>query len=234
MTGAARGIGRAIAERLAEDGHEVLLVDLDDDELERVCAISPSLHPFAGDVCDSNAIAGALQAAHEVFGAVGILVNNAGVPGRNAPIEEQTDDDWARTLDVLLTAPFRWSRAIVPEMRREGWGRIVNIASVAGKEGNPNLLPYSVAKAGVICMGKALAREVADAGILVNSVAPGVVETDLLKSLTEQQVEYMLSRIPLRRPGTVDEVAAAVAFLVGEATFTTAQTIDLSGGRCSY
>lgn len=234
VTGAARGIGRATAERLAADGYPVVLVDIDQVELEVVCQGSDRLHAFAGDVCDPDTIAGALDFARDTGGPVGILVNNAGVPGRNAPIEEQTDDDWARTIDVLLTAPFRWCRAVVPEMRRERWGRIVNIASVAGKEGNPNLLPYSVAKAGVICLGKALAREVAGNGILVNAIAPGVVETDLLKSLTEQQVEYMLSRIPLNRPGSVEEVAAAVAFLVGEATFTTGQTIDLSGGRCTY
>jgi 2-dehydro-3-deoxy-L-rhamnonate dehydrogenase (NAD+) len=234
VTGAARGIGRAIAERLAADGYPVVLVDLDETELETVCAGSDLLHPFAGDVCDTATIGGALRFVRETVGPIGILVNNAGVPGRNAPIEEQTDEDWAKTLDVLLTAPFRWCRAAVPEMRREGWGRIVNIASVAGKEGNPNLLPYSVAKAGVICLGKALAREVAGDGILVNAVAPGVVETDLLKSLTEEQVEYMLSRIPLGRAGSVEEVAAAVAYLVGEATFTTGQTIDLSGGRCTY
>lgn len=234
VTGAARGIGRAIAERLESDGHSVLLVDIDEDELERVCSQSDRLRGFVGDVCELTVIEEALQTARDLIGPIGILVNNAGVPGRNAPIEEQTDADWSRTIDVLLTAPFRWCRAVVPEMRRERWGRIVNIASVAGKEGNPNLLPYSVAKAGLICMGKALAREVATDGILVNAVAPGVVETELLNALTDAQVEYMLSRIPLGRAATSAEVAAAVAFLVGEATFTTAQTIDLSGGRCSY
>ncbi len=235
VTGAGRGIGRAVAERLSADGYGVVVFDRDG---ATAAAVAEGMDggggvAVEGDVRDDGDLGRALAAAAGL-GTIGVLVNNAGVAGRTGPIGEQTDEDWQVVIDTMLTAAFRWSRAVVPPMRDAGWGRIVNIASVAGKEGNPNLIPYSVAKAGMICMAKALAKEVAHDGILVNAVAPAVIDTDLLRDITDAQVEYMLSRIPLGRPGTVDEVAAAVSFLVGEGSFTTGQTLDVSGGRCTY
>ena len=234
VTGAARGIGRAIAERLTSDGHRLVLFDRDEAELSQVAERLAASLMIVGDVTTQTDLDRLLQQTAEVAGPIGILVNNVGTAGKTASIEEQSDDDWQAVLDVLLTAPFRWSRAVVPIMRAEGWGRIINIASVAGKEGNPRLIPYSAAKAGLIGMTKALSREVCDAGILVNAVAPAVIETQLFEVIPYPQQQYMLSKIPLGRSGTPAEVAAAVSFLVSEATFTTGQTLDLSGGRCTY
>lgn len=231
VTGSARGIGLATARRLADDGYEVLLFDRDEAAVTQASRQIAGSRFVVGDVRSAEDIDRTLEAFD---GRVDVLVNNAGLPGRTAPIQEQTDDDWNRVIEILLTSPFRWCRAVVPYMRRAGWGRIVNIASVAGKEGNPNLIPYSVAKAGVICLTKALAKEVVDAGILVNAIAPAVIDTALLGDLPREQIDYMASRIPLGRLGTAEEVAAGVSFLVNQATFTTGQTLDLSGGRCTY
>ena len=235
VTGAARGIGFATARRLAADGHRVVLVDLDGVTLERASSEIPGSLAYRCDITDGAEPDGALQAAEAAFGPVDILVNNAGIVARTATIEDQSDDDWHRSISVLLTAPFRWSRAAVPVMKDRGWGRIINVASVAGKEGNPNIIPYSVAKAGLIGLTKALAKETATAGILVNAVAPAVVETDLLQDVSPEMVEYMVSRIPMGRIGRPEEVAAAISWLASEeSTFTTGQVLDLSGGRSTY
>jgi NAD(P)-dependent dehydrogenase (short-subunit alcohol dehydrogenase family) len=235
VTGAARGIGLATATRLSSDGHRVVLIDRDADALALAVAGIAGSIGYACDVTDENEPQGAFRAAARAFGPVEILVNNAGIAGRTAPIEDQTDDDWAKALAILLTAPFRWCRAAVPIMRAGGWGRIVNVASVAGKEGNPNILPYSAAKAGLIGLTKGLAKETAGAGILVNAVAPAVIQTDLLRDVAPAMIEYMVSRIPLGRLGRPEEVASAISWLASEeSTFTTGQTLDLSGGRCTY
>ena len=154
VTGAARGIGRAIAERLTSDGHRSVLFDRDEAELSQVAERLVASLMIVGDVTSQTDLDRLLQQTAEVAGPIGILVNNAGTAGKTASIEEQSDDDWQAVLDVLLTAPFRWSRAVVPIMHAEGWGRIINIASVAGKEGNPRLIPYSAAKAGLIGIAK--------------------------------------------------------------------------------
>ena len=235
ITGAARGIGFAAARRLAADGHRVVLVDLDEVMLARASSAIEGSVAYRCDITDLAEPDGALKEAEATFGPVDILVNNAGIVARTATIEDQSDDDWNRSISVMLTAPFRWSRAAVPVMRNRGWGRIINVASVAGKEGNPNIIPYSVAKAGLIGLTKALAKETATAGILVNAVAPAVVETDLLSDVSPEMVEYMVSRIPMGRPGRPEEVAAAISWLASdESTFTTGQVLDLSGGRSTY
>lgn len=235
VTGAARGIGLAISERLASDGYSVLLFDRD--EAMAVAAsktITGSL-AVGGDVTDEAAIARAVELAEESLGPIAVLVNNAGIVSRVNPVERQTNDDWDSAIAVMLTAPFKWCRAIVPVMRSHGWGRIINMASVAGKEGNPNSIPYSSAKAGLICLTKALAKEVAMDGILVNAIAPGVIETDLLKTVDARDLEPLIAKIPLGRVGQPHEVAAAVSFLASaDATFTTGHTFDLSGGRSTY
>jgi 2-dehydro-3-deoxy-L-rhamnonate dehydrogenase (NAD+) len=234
ITGAAHGIGLAVAKRLASDGYRVVLVDMDGDAAANAASLIPESQSFACDVTDQQATDAVFDSLAGQGLAVDVLVNNAGIPSIVGPIEGQTDEHWARCIDVMLSAPFKWSRAAVPIMKRQQWGRIVSIASVAGKEGNPFLIPYSVAKAGVICMTKALAREVAHDGILVNAVAPGVVDTDLIRRIDPKDLQPLIDKIPLGRIGRPEEVASAVSYLVGEATFTTGTTLDLSGGRCSY
>lgn len=234
VTGAARGIGLAISRHLSDDGFHVLLVDRDE-AVRGAAAGIPHAIALVGDVTVDEVIQTAVGLADGELGGLGVLVNNAGIPSRVNSIERQTDEDWDRAISVMLTAPFKWCRAVVPPMRARGWGRIVNVASVAGKEGNPNSIPYSVAKAGVICLTKALSKEVALDGILVNGVAPGVIETDLLAGVAPEDLEPLLAKIPLGRMGQPDEVAAAVSFLASEQTsFTTGHTFDLSGGRCTY
>jgi NAD(P)-dependent dehydrogenase (short-subunit alcohol dehydrogenase family) len=235
VTGAARGIGFAAARRLAADGHRVVLVDLDEVMLQRASNEIAGSLAYRCDITDLAEPDGVFAEAKATFGPVDILVNNAGIVARTATIEDQSDDDWNRSISVMLTAPFRWSRAAVPVMRDRGWGRIINVASVAGKEGNPNIIPYSVAKAGLIGLTKALAKETATAGVLVNAVAPAVVETDLLSDVSPEMVAYMVSRIPMGRLGQPAEVAAAISWLASEeSTFTTGQVLDLSGGRSTY
>jgi 3-oxoacyl-[acyl-carrier protein] reductase len=168
-------------------------------------------------------------------GRVDIVVNNAGVAGKAAPVTEQSDEDWAWCVAVNLNGPFYLCRAALPHMKQAKYGRIVNIASIAGKEGNPNMSAYSATKAGLIGFTKSLGKEVATEGICVNAVTPAVVRTKILEQLTPQQVEYMLSKIPMRRTGEPEEIAAVVHFLASpDCSFVTAQTYDASGGRAVY
>ena len=171
----------------------------------------------------------------ERFGGIDILVNNAGIAGGSKPSWEFTPDEWRQVIEIDLTGVFLCCRAVVPVMRPRGWGRIVNIASIAGKEGNPNAAHYSAAKAGVIGFTKALGKELATSGILVNCITPAVIETDILKQITPQHVEYMRSKIPMGRFGKKEEAAALVAWLCSdECSFTTGGVFDLSGGRATY
>lgn len=164
-----------------------------------------------------------------------ILVNNAGIAGRAAPLWEQSEEDWQRIIAVNLTGVFHCCRAVISHMRERNYGRIVNIASIAGKEGNPRMTGYSATKAGVIGFTKSLAKEVATENICVNAVSPAVVRTQLLEQLTQEQVDYMTDRIPMRRPGTTEEIAAVVHFLSSpDCSFVTAQCYDASGGRATY
>ena len=236
VTGAARGIGRAIAARLAADGLRVALLDQDGTAVEAAArAIGPDALALTADVTRARDVDAAVARVEHAWGRLDVLVNNAGITGRSFPIWELTDEDWQRVIDVDLTSVFLCCRAAVKVMLRQGSGRIVNIASIAGKEGNPTLVPYSTAKAGVIGLTKALAKEVATRGILVNAVAPAVIGTDLLKQMEASTVELLVSKIPMGRVGAPEEVAALVAWLASDqCTFSTGAVYDLSGGRATY
>ena len=187
------------------------------------------------NVADIGSVTSAITATIDRLGRLDILVNNAGIHGPSVPISQLTDEDWYNVLAVDLTGVFYCCRAVIPHMRDRKYGRIVNISSIAGKEGNPNAIPYSSAKAGVIGLTKALAKEVARDGILVNAVTPAVIDTDILKQVSPQHVEYMVSRIPIGRVGQPEEVAALVAWLCSEeCSFSTGAVFDISGGRATY
>jgi 3-oxoacyl-[acyl-carrier protein] reductase len=234
VTGAARGIGLAAAKLLAERGARVAAVDLD---AERVHAEAPGAgaEPFVADVTDRADVERVVGEVAERLGAVDILVNNAGIAGRSVPTWHLTDEDWSSVVALNLTGPFYCCRAVLPGMRERGWGRIVNVASIAGKEGNPNAVPYSATKAGVIGMTKAIAKEVATDGVLVNCITPAVIRTEILAQVSEDHLEYMLSKIPMGRAGEVEEVARLIAWLASdECSFSTGAVFDISGGRATY
>jgi len=235
VTGAARGIGLAIARRLTQSGGRVVMADLDKTALEAAAGRVEGALPFVIDVCDSRAVQRMVDDAIQALGHIDILVNNAGIAGTPKPIAEQADDDWAKVLAIDLSGVFYCCRAVVPHMVARGYGRIVNIASIAGKEGNPNAIPYAAAKAGVIGLTKALGKELAQTGVLVNCVTPAVIETDILKQHTPEFNAYILSRIPMGRAGQPEEVAELVAWLASDAcSFSTAAVFDISGGRATY
>jgi 2-dehydro-3-deoxy-L-rhamnonate dehydrogenase (NAD+) len=235
VTGAARGIGLAIAERLARDGARVALVDRDP-------IVEASAAPFGeaglavvADLTRREEVDAAIERVHGHWQRLDIVVNNAGITGRSYPTWELTDDDWHSVIAVDLTAVFLVCRAAVRCMLPRGSGRIINVASIAGKEGNPTLVPYSAAKAGVIGLTKALAKEVVTRGILVNAVAPAVIGTELLKQMTQETVDLLVAKIPMGRVGRPEEVAALVAWLASdECSFSTGAVYDLSGGRATY
>ncbi len=235
VTGAARGIGLAIARRLTQSGARVLMADLDEAALQAVAGTIEGAVPCVVDVCDSRAVQRMVDGAMRALGHIDILVNNAGIAGTPKPIAEQTDADWAKVLAIDLSGVFYCCRAVVPHMVARGYGRIVNIASIAGKEGNPNAIPYAAAKAGVIGLTKALGKELAQTGVLVNCVTPAVIETDILKQHTPEFNAYILSRIPMGRMGQPEEVAELVAWLASDVcSFSTAAVFDISGGRATY
>ena len=240
ITGAATGIGAAIARRLALAGATVAIADVDRAQAESTAqeisaASSKRAIPVVMDVSNRELVESALKEVLAATGQLDILVNNAGIAGRAAPVWEQTDDDWSKILAVNLTGVFLCSRAVIQHMRQRGYGRIVNIASIAGKEGNPRMSAYSATKAAVIAFTKSLAKEVATEGICVNAVSPAVIKTKILEQLTPQQVDYMTERIPMRRPGLPEEIAAVVHFLASpDCSFVTGQCYDASGGRATY
>jgi len=229
VTGAAQGIGLASAIRLSQEGCRVIGVDL------TVAAMEPvkdRFHDVAGvDVANAHHVA----ALRETIGPVDIVVQSAGVVGPNKPMWDVTDDEWSLTMSVNLTGIFNVMRAFIPAMKERGWGRIVNIASIAGKEGNPNLAAYSASKAAVIGLTKSVAKELATSGVIVNSVAPAVIATPMNNDTSPQVLEYMLAKIPMGRIGQVEEVAALVAWLSSEeCSFSTGACFDISGGRATY
>jgi len=239
ITGGAGGIGLAVARRFTAAGARVVLADLKQEAADQAAAafVDQGFEAIglAGDVSRPETATNLVTGTLEAFGQVDILINNAGYMGRTAPLWELQDEDWQRVMDVDLTSMFYMSRAVIGHMLERRSGSIVNVASIAGKEGTPNLIPYSVAKAGIIAFTKALGKEVLLEGIRVNCVAPGVVETPLLDQLPRSAVEVMLSKAPMGRFGTADEVAAVVHFLVSDdASFVTSQCYDVSGGRATY
>ena len=236
VTGAGRGIGLAISERLLADGARVVMLDCDAPAVEGAAKrLGGNARAIVADVTRTADVDGAVQAAHDWHGRLDVVVNNAGITGRSFPTWELTDADWQQVIAVDLTSVFLVCRAAVRLMRPRQSGRIVNIASIAGKEGNPTLVPYSTAKAGVIGLTKALAKEVATQGILVNAVAPAVIGTELLQQMERSTVDMLVAKIPMGRVGKPEEVAALVAWLSSdECSFSTGAVYDLSGGRASY
>ncbi len=239
ITGAARGIGYAIAQRLAQAGASVVIADVNEAAAhaaaEQLRVQGLSALAFRVDVTRVDEVNALFAQVIQQLGHIDILVNNAGITGRATPLWELTDEDWTRVLTLDLTAVFYCCRAVIGSMRERQSGSIVNVASISGKEGNPQMIPYSVSKAGVIALTKALAKEVVTEGIRVNCVAPGVIETPLLAQLTDEAVEYMRSKVPMGRMGKPEEVAAVVHFLASEdASFVTGQCYDASGGRATY
>ena len=231
VTGGAAGIGAGIAARLAAEGARIALWDADAAAL----AAAPADHRQTLDVTDAAAVAAAAAATAAALGRIDILVASAGITGPNAPVSSYPVDAWRRVIEVNLTGVFLTNRAVVPIMQRNDYGRIVNIASVAGKEGNPNAAAYSASKAGVIGLTKSLGKELAGTGIRVNCVAPAAVKTALFDQMSPEHIAFMLSKIPLGRFGLIEEVAAMVCFLASaEASFSTGAAFDVSGGRATY
>jgi NAD(P)-dependent dehydrogenase (short-subunit alcohol dehydrogenase family) len=238
VTGGARGIGFAIAQRLLASGAAVALWDMDADALDKAAVAlkgSGRIYIAAVDVTDEASIARARDALVRDADKIDILINNAGITGGNAPTWELSPDIWRRVVEVNLFAPYLTCRAVVPHMIAKGYGRIVNIASIAGKEGNPNASHYSASKAGLIGLTKSLAKELATKNVVVNCVTPAAAKTDLFDQMTQVQIDYMLSKIPMNRFVTVDEIAALVAWLASEeCSFSTGAVFDISGGRAVY
>ena len=238
VTGAARGIGFAIAERLLQSGATVTLWDIELPSLEKAQADLKSagkVFSVGVDVTQENSIKRGVELTYEHMGDVEILINNAGITGGNATVWDMGITEWQKVLDIDLTGVFLCCRALAPRMMRKGYGRIVNIASIAGKEGNPNAAHYSAAKAGVISLTKSLGKEMVETGVLCNCVTPAVIETPMLDQMTDQHKDYMVSKIPLNRMGKPEEVAALVAWLASEdCSFSTGAVFDISGGRATY
>ncbi len=222
VTGGLQGIGAAIARRLEGSGATV-----------RVWDLAAKKDPV--DVSDAAAVERATAKALADLGKIDALVNNAGVAGLNAPTAEYPVEEWERVLRVNLTSQFLCCRAVAPHMVKRKYGRIVNIASIAGKEGNPNAVAYSASKAGVIALTKSLGKELAQTGVLVNCVTPAAAKTAIFDQMTQQHIDYMLSKIPMNRFVTVEEIAALVCWLASEeCSFSTGAVFDISGGRATY
>jgi len=238
VTGGAQGIGYATSERLLRSGAAVVMWDIDAAKLEEAKASLSKVGNVSGYVVELTsdaAVASTTAQTIQDSGHIDILVNNAGITGGNAPTWELDPDVWRRVIEVNLIAPYLTCRAVAPHMTARGWGRIVNVASVAGKEGNPNASHYSASKAGVIALTKSLAKEIATKGVLVNAIAPAVARTAMFAQMTEAHIAYMLGKIPMGRFVEVEEIAAMIAWLSSEdCSFTTGSVFDISGGRATY
>ena len=238
VTGGAQGIGYAIAERMLASGASVSLWDVDAAKLtEAKGTLAGAGRVFTEQVelTSEGAVAAATARTIGAAGKIDILVNNAGITGGNGTTWELEPDVWRRVLEVNLVAPYLVCRAIVPHLIENGYGRIVNVASIAGKEGNPNASHYSASKAGLIALTKSLAKELATKGVLVNAIAPAAAKTAMFATMTKQHIDFMLSKIPMGRFIDVREIAATVAWIASEdCSFTTGSVFDLSGGRATY
>jgi len=238
VTGAATGIGLAIAKRLNENGANVVLWDSNLEALKRVHLTFSSLNKiqyFGVDVTNLDEISDATRSVITSFKKIDILVNNAGISGPIAPTWDYPIEDWNNVVNINLNGVFHCCRSIIPKMRENRYGRIINIASIAGKEGNPGAAAYSASKAAVIALTKSLGKELADIGILVNCITPAAVKTDIFKQITQKHIDYMLSKIPMGRLGKVDEIAALVCWLASdECSFSSGAVFDISGGRATY
>ena len=237
ITGAAQGIGLSIAQRLLASGAEVCLWDQDAALLDQTSALlaSSTVHTKIVDVTDSDAVRVAAKETLADLGSIDILINNAGIAGPTVPSWEYPVSDWKKVIDVDLNAVYYCCRAVIPMMREQDYGRVVNVSSIAGKEGNPNAAAYSAAKAGVIALTKSIAKETADCNIAVNCISPAAAKTRIFDQISQQHIDYMLSKIPRGRFVLVEEIAAMVAWIVSEEnSFTTGAVFDLSGGRATY
>jgi 2-dehydro-3-deoxy-L-rhamnonate dehydrogenase (NAD+) len=236
VTGGAQGIGLAIVKRMLASGASVRIWDRDQKLLQQtLSALSGPVSGDAVDVADEKSVAQGTAAAVAALGKVDILVNNAGIAGANAPTVDYPVDEWERVIKVNLTSQFLTCRAVAPHMVKQKYGRIVNIASVAGKEGNPNAVAYSASKAGVISLTKSLGKELAKDGVSVNCITPAAARTAIFDQMTEQHINYMLAKIPMGRFVLVEEIAAMACWLASEdCSFTTAGVFDISGGRATY
>ncbi len=232
VTGGASGIGRATAERLAAEGAKVSLWDLDATAL---ASCDFAAHRAELDQSDERAVDALSDATVAQFGRIDILVVSAGITGPNLPVVDYPGDAWRRVIDVNVNGVFYCNRAVGRHMATRSYGRIVNVASIAGKEGNPNASAYSASKAAVIGLTKSLGKELAERGVIVNCVTPAAVHTPIFDQMSQTHIDYMLSRIPMQRFGTVDEVAALICWLASrECSFSTAAVFDASGGRATY
>ncbi len=221
VTGGMQGIGAAIVKRLESSGAKVAIWDLD--------------HADKVDVSSPSSVEKAVERSLKQLGKIDVLVNNAGIAGPTVPVVDYPVAEWERVLKIDLTGPFLCCRAVAPHMVKQKYGRIVNIASIAGKEGNPNASAYSAAKAGVIALTKSLGKELALSGVLVNCVTPAAAKTAIFDQISQQHIDYMLSKIPMARFVTVDEIASLVCWLAsGDCAFSTGGVFDISGGRATY
>jgi 2-dehydro-3-deoxy-L-rhamnonate dehydrogenase (NAD+) len=229
VTGGASGIGKAIARRLLAEGASVACLDL------RVKAALADVLAIAGDVSRSADVQAAVARVEGELGSIDILVCSAGVPGNSLATVDVTDEEWRRVMAVNADGVFYCNRAVVPGMVARGYGRIVNVASIAGKEGNPMAAAYSASKAAVMAMTKAIGKDLARTGVLVHSIAPAVIETPILEGISQEHVAYMVERVPMGRMGQPDEVASLVCWLLSdECSFSTGAVYDISGGRAVY
>jgi 3-oxoacyl-[acyl-carrier protein] reductase len=235
VTGGARGIGLATAQKLAACGAAVTLWDIDAVALAKAAMAVPGVRTDAVDVTDAVSVATAVDSLIHAAGKIDILINNAGITGGNAPLWELPPEVWRRVIEVNLVGPYLTCHAVVPHMVAKGYGRIVNIASIAGKDGNPNASHYSASKAGLIGLTKSLGKELATSGVLVNCITPAAAKTEMFEQMKQEHIDYMLSKIPMNRFLEVEELAAMIAWLSSEdCSFSTGAVFDISGGRAVY